>query len=206
MMRTAYDEGYLRVNLNSTYQDNTETQDTPYYSHPTISNFEQVVNSIFTEDEKVSLFNGNGASLNVDIAENTDTVAANAKKEIDNKFGYKALSYFDFTIIKTVDASSSVVERTDKPLEVSIRVPENCKKSGRKLCVLRDHNGEVEVLENISNDPDIITFRTDRFSEYAIAYQAIDFNLIMGLLLGLTLTALIIAIFCVINLLRSRRA
>ena len=206
LMRTAYDEGLLRVTLNSSYESNDESAaGTPYYNNPSIANFEQVVISIFSDDEKISVLNGDGASLNVDIVENSNTVPSNLKKDIDSKFGYKALSYFDFTIIKTVDASSTIVEETPNELVVTIPIPAEFQKTGRKFCILRDHNGQVDVLENTSTDPNFITFRTDRFSEYAIGYQSVDFNLVMALLLGVTLTAIIISVFCVINLMRLRR-
>ena len=37
--------------------------------------------------------------------------------------------------------------------------------------MLRLHDGVVTVLKDLDNDPNTVTFETDSFSDYALAYQ-----------------------------------
>lgn len=40
----------------------------------------------------------------------------------------------------------------------------------RVYYVVRDHNGEIEVLNTTVNDDNTISFESDKFSTYALAY------------------------------------
>ena len=88
---------------------------------------------------------------------------------------------------------------------VSIPIPEQYRKEGRKFCVIRYHNGTVDVLDDIGPDPDRIIFRTDKFSEYAIAYEAVNINRLILRFLIITGISLILAVICFAALIRYRR-
>jgi hypothetical protein len=88
---------------------------------------------------------------------------------------------------------------------VVLPIPEQYRKEGRKFYVLRNHNGVVDVLDDIGNDPASITFKTDRFSEYAIAYEAININRLILRVVLVAVVSLILAIICFANLLRYKR-
>lgn len=44
------------------------------------------------------------------------------------------------------------------------------KAEGRTYKVIRNHNGEVTILDTVVNEDGTISFKTDRFSTYALAY------------------------------------
>ena len=44
------------------------------------------------------------------------------------------------------------------------------KAEGRTYKVIRNHTGEVTVLDTVLNEDGTISFQTDRFSTYALAY------------------------------------
>ena len=50
-------------------------------------------------------------------------------------------------------------------------IPASYQKDGRQFYVLRNHDGEVTVLENIGDEEGYVTFATDRFSDYALCYK-----------------------------------
>lgn len=62
----------------------------------------------------------------------------------------------------------------DKPIEVVIGIPEELKEDGREFYIIRAHEGEYTLLQDLDNDPNSITISTDRFSSYAIAYEEAD--------------------------------
>ncbi len=71
--------------------------------------------------------------------------------------------------------------------------------------MIRNHNGKVDILEDIGSDPTTVTFRTDRFSEYAIAYEAININKLIMRFLIIMIVSLILAVICFVNLVKYRR-
>ena len=78
-------------------------------------------------------------------------------------------------------------------------------KSGREYCILREHNGVVDVLDDQDDDPNTITFRTNRFSEYAVAYKAMNVNIMIAVFFAIAIIALVIAAICYYNLITYRR-
>ena len=144
-------------------------------------------------------------SFNIDITENTETIDSGTKELMQKKIGYKPVSYFDFLIMKTSNGTTTVINQTQTDLEVVVPIPEQYRKEGRKFFVLRNHNGVVDILEDVGNDPDTITFRTDRFSEYAIAYEAINVNKLVLRVVIVAFVSFILAIICFVNLVKYKR-
>jgi len=208
MLREAFEDGTLQITINNSYAANSqETSEELYYSQPTLLNFERVVAETLSDDEKFAVLTGTPISFNVDISENSEYVDASVKTAMQKKVGYKALTYFDFLIMKTSDGNSTVINNTAAELEVMIPIPEEYQKAGRKFCVLRYHNGSVDVLDDIDkNDPTSITFKTDKFSEYAIAYEAININKLIIRFAIITFVALVLAVICFAALVSYRRS
>ena len=207
MLREAIEDGTLKITVNNSYAPNTqETADA--YNNTTqwsLTNFDDVIVNTLSEDEKVAVLTGTPISFNVDIAENSDEVNSRTKELMQSKVGYKPVSYFDFTIMKTSGGTTSVIESTNSDLEVVVPIPEQFRKEGRKFYVIREHNGVVDVLQDIGNDPNTVTFRTDRFSEYAIAYEAVNINRLILRFAIITVIALVLAVVCYVNLIKYRR-
>ena len=74
------------------------------------------------------------------------------------------------------------------------------KQDSGNLCVVREHNGTVDVLEDLDDDPDTVTFRTDRFSAYAFAYEggkaAVNWVLI-GIIAAVLVAVLVVALILI---------
>ena len=206
MLKEAFEDGTLRITVNNGYAEDTqETAVELYYQKPTLINFEDVIVETLSADEKYAVLTGTPISFNVNINENTETVDEGVKELMQKKVGYKPVSYFDFTIMKTSDGVTKVIEKTDAELEVVVPIPEKYRKDGRKFFVIRNHNGKADVLQDIGNDPTTITFRTDKFSEYAIAYEAVNINkLVLRVVIG-GAVSFVLAIICYINLVIYRR-
>ena len=153
----------------------------------------------------MAVLTGTPVSFNIDITENTNTIDDGTKKLMQKKVGYKPVSYFDFIIMKTSGGTTTVIDNTAAELEVVVPIPEKFRKEGRKFFVIRNHNGEIDVLDDIGNDPNTVTFRTDRFSEYAIAYEAVNVNKLILRIVIVSFVSLILAIICFANLVKYKR-
>ncbi len=206
MLREAFEDGTLMITVNNSYAaDTQETAVELYYQKPTLVNFEDVVAETLSPEEKFNVLTGTPISFNIDIQENTSTVDKDTKELMQKKVGYKPVTYFDFVIMKTSGGTTTVIDKTSTELEVVVPIPEEYQKKGRKFYVIRNHNGKVDILEDIGSDPETVTFRTDRFSEYAIAYEAINVNKLIMRFMIIMLVALILAVICFVNLVKYRR-
>ncbi len=206
ILREAFNEGYLQITVNNSYA--TDTQETAvalYYKDPTLLNFEDIIAETLSEEEQLSVIKGSPIAFNVDITDNTNTLDDNTKSQMQKAIGYKPICYFDFQIMKTADGTSSIISTTNSELEVKIPIPETYQKEGRKYYIIREHEGNVEILEDIGNDPASITFKTDKFSEYAIAYETVNINHLILQLALIALISLFIALICFIALIHYKR-
>ncbi len=206
MLKEAFEDGTLQITVNNTYaEDDQETSVTTYYSQPTLVNFQDVISASLTAEEKYQVLTGTPIYYNIDITENTDTIDKETKSIMQKKIGYRPISYFDFLVMKTSNGTSSVISNTPAELEVVIRIPEKYRKQGRKFFIIRNHNGVVDVLKDVGEDSDTITFRTNKFSEYALAYEAVNVNRIVLRFLIVAVASLILALVCFLNLVKYRR-
>jgi hypothetical protein len=87
----------------------------------------------------------------------------------DKASGLKYGAYLDISLI--VNESTDVTE-TDSPLSLSIEVPDNLYKTNYKYSIIRYHNGVAEILDT-QQDGKTLTFETDQFSLYVLAYEEI---------------------------------
>ncbi|WP_026518691.1 InlB B-repeat-containing protein [Butyrivibrio sp. MC2021] len=206
MLKEAFEDGTLQITVNNSYAaDTQETAVETYYSKPTAINFQDVIVASLSDEEKYQVLTGTPISFNVDITENTDSIDEETKAIMQKKVGYKAVSYFDFLVMKTSNGTTSVINNTGAELEVVIPIPEQYRKEGRKFSVIRNHNGVVDVLQDIGDDPTTIRFRTNKFSEYAIAYEAVNVNKLILRFLIIAVIALILAVICFASLVYYRR-
>lgn len=207
MLREAFEDGTLQITVNNSYaQDKQETAVALYYQQPTLINFEDVIAETLTADEKYAVLTGTPVAFNIDISENTAFVDSQVKEQMQKKVGYKPVTYFDFLIMKSIGGETTVINKTASELEVVVPIPEQYRKAGRKFFIIRNHNGVVDVLEDIGDDDATITFRTDRFSEYAIAYEAINVNKLILRFGIIAFVSLVLAIICFANLVKYKRS
>lgn len=84
----------------------------------------------------------------------------------------KIAQYLDLTVLlKTTSGQElGTINKLSKDMTFTIAVPEDLVKEGRVFVVLRMHEGETTVLETTMNSDGTLSFKTDRFSTYALAY------------------------------------
>ena len=82
------------------------------------------------------------------------------------------VQYLDLSLLlKTTEGQElGRINKLSKDITFTIAIPEKLVKDGREFVVLRTHDEETTVLETQQNDNYTISFQTDRFSTYALAY------------------------------------
>ena len=79
--------------------------------------------------------------------------------------------YLDLSVlIKADDTVLGNITNLSTPMKFTVVVPENLLAEGREFYILRVHNGAVNKIVPERNK-NILTFRTDRFSTYAVVYE-----------------------------------
>ena len=79
--------------------------------------------------------------------------------------------YLDINIlVKAADQVIGKVNELDKEVIFTVAIPEDLMKEGRTFYVIRVHDGKAEKLETVENEDGTLTFKTDKFSTYALAY------------------------------------
>lgn len=139
-----------------------------------------IENGGLTADELAQIANGAKLDVVLIVKDGSSTITAESKKQIaDAVPDYTIGSYLDISMFKylTVDGDTTTTQlhETAKKVSISIQIPDDLVSKDnnveRTYYVIRNHDGKVEVLDSTYDAATkTITFETDRFSDYALAY------------------------------------
>ncbi len=80
--------------------------------------------------------------------------------------------YLDINIlVKADDQVIGEINQLNKEITFTVAIPEDLMKEGRTFYIIRVHDGKAETLETVENEDGTLTFKTDKFSTYALAYE-----------------------------------
>lgn len=208
LLKLAFDEDYIMVNIHNEYA----TSDSPTTgSHFTscgdnFPNMEEVVYGLLDEDDKMCAFEGNQVSFNFTMYSTNDypTAADKQIQKVCDKQDFSVGELFEILMVKTVHGNTQVVREFSTPLKVTLKIPDSLKVNGRAFCIVRSHAEEdgslsISFLQDLDDDPDTITFETDRLSSYAIAYQGgkegVQASTIIKIVIGILLALIVVTLF-----------
>ncbi|MCR5672894.1 MAG: InlB B-repeat-containing protein [Lachnospiraceae bacterium] len=166
---------------------------------PSLPNLDVVVEKMFSNDEVTAMAKGKGGDVSISLTKIEPDEST--KKMMKSAVGQKPLQYFDLTVLKTMDGTTQNVAELPTSLEVVVEIPEDIYKAGKTYSVLRLHHGSLTVLPDLDDNPKTITFRTDRFSSYAIAQETVKSGTLVGWLIAGAAIAFGIAVSCLLILL-----
>ncbi|MBP3815891.1 MAG: hypothetical protein J6H21_03400 [Firmicutes bacterium] len=126
-----------------------------------------------TKEEEQSM-NVEGLSIDVfvEVQDITNTVPSADKALIEKAIGKndKVGAYLDIKLYKQVEDKEKVaVGETPKEISLTMDIPEALIKEGRTFSVYRVHDGKATKLTSTRNE-NSLTFKTDKFSTYALVY------------------------------------
>lgn len=142
---------------------------------------EELEEALLTEEERKELEkeleDGKDIKLLLTVEDaDEDVEAEDQQRIIEGASYYTVGQYLDIKLVKVVTDKNNQKERmnitnTNAPIRIAITIPEVLK-GGGYYAMVRLHEGEADFLEDMENpdDPDTITFETDRFSTYAMVY------------------------------------
>lgn len=170
LMIGALETGDLKLAVHNDFSD--EKQEISYY------NFEAAVDYFLSGEEKMELLLGNApAAINLYVEDVGDREAAQVQEEFAEKKlpGMDIGQYFEVSLTASKKGDTKTISELPTALKVVIDVPAYLKAEKRRFYVLRLHtkedgSREFAQLSDEDDNPDTITFSTDKFSSYAIAY------------------------------------
>ena len=138
---------------------------------------EELTDKILTEDEKIQAA-GKDIKINISINNISDNASDEDIKLIKNRLtvSQKVGMILDIKLNMTIGADSKQVYETAQEITLSAEIPEELLNNNsdiiRKYSVIRIHDSKAEILKSEYNaQTKKITFKTDRFSTYAIIYE-----------------------------------
>lgn len=130
------------------------------------------------ENIREAIDNGQVISTEVQVTSVEETeVNAQDKKVLEDHIdeNVNIAQYLDINIL--VKADNQVIgeiNQLNKEITFTVAIPEDLMKEGRTFYVIRVHDGKAEKLDTVENEDGTLTFKTDKFSTYALAYEDVQ--------------------------------
>ena len=138
---------------------------------------DDLISKLLTDAEKTRLENGEEVKVWIEATDISASVSQTDKELIDSKKGNTTIGmYFDIDLLKQIGSDSPVnITDTDGAVTITLKVPSSLMNSNssvtRTYQMIRVHNGVATVIPctyNAANQT--ISYETDQFSTYALAY------------------------------------
>ena len=131
---------------------------------------DQIKEAVLTEADKEKL--AKGSTIEISLHSKMMQVAEADKTVITAMLDGKEIGfYLDLSLIKNIDGVEEKVSQLSSPIRITIDIPVAYRATNRAFTIVRVHNGVATELVDLDNDPNTITFETDQFSTYALAYK-----------------------------------
>ena len=142
-----------------------------------------VANAVLTEEEIRRVAQGETIEIRIDVERIDDKVSEQEKSVIEQEIGDAKKEVPGLTVGMYVDISMflrqgkgewNAVHRIDEPVEIVIDMPEALRELSADFYIVRAHEGECTLLNDLDDATQTITIETACFSTYAIAYRLTD--------------------------------
>lgn len=145
-----------------------------------VGTVEQILTACFSEEEIEQIKNGMTAEVQASIVRiNKEDVSESDRNLMQSSYKNYAKSieglefgdYIDIQIAtKLGDNDWKQLHELNGEVELALDIPESLLAEGRTYYIMRNHNDECTLLEDLDEELQTITIATDKFSTYAIMY------------------------------------
>jgi uncharacterized repeat protein (TIGR02543 family) len=139
-----------------------------------LSSAANVIEACLTDSERMDIENGSRAVITLTVKSKKNADVNDETKLIQNVLKEKNISFSEFldiSITKTIGDKGAVkLSNLNENLKISFDIPEKMQKKNAKYYIVRSHEGECVILQDIDDDPTTVTIQTDRFSTYVMGY------------------------------------
>lgn len=178
VMMKAVREGLLQVSVYDEFDMGSNTGASGDFIHnASFPNLSEVVDSMLSMQDAGDILSGNPVKINVNLFNNSGYISEVEKSAIDTYVdkGMTVGNYFEIILLKSKDGNCETIEETNVGLKVCMTVPEDLRADGRNFTIVRSHmmpdgSFQMAMLKDEDDNPNTITFTTDKFSAYGIAY------------------------------------
>lgn len=111
------------------------------------------------------------ASIDDSVSEADKELIAQTIKRLpdSDRLNYKVLKYLDIKLSAVIENKELTVPETDGDITLSVALE---KPVNENYKIVRIHDGKAEIINaRLDNDGTSLTFRTDKFSTYAVIYS-----------------------------------
>lgn len=115
--------------------------------------------------------------VKVQTKEDKEISKEKVEKEIEkisaeNKTEAIVCQYLDLSVALLADGTQlGNINELNKEVEFKVVLPKDLVKDGRKFYVVRVHDGIAKILATTLNDDGTLSFKTNKFSAYAVVYE-----------------------------------
>lgn len=179
LLEGAFENGDLQVTVHNDFADTKQaTSRDGFGENSGVTNLKVVWDKFLTKEEKMDMLKGNVPIVinfsvdDTDGEESQETVKAFEENKLP---GMTIGRYFEVRLTQVGQGDTQVIQELPEAVKVVINVPKHLQLENREFYILRLHTNEdgsqdfAQLLDEDEN-PDTITFSTDKFSPYAIAY------------------------------------
>lgn len=143
-----------------------------------VPDIEKVPELLLSGEEKLEMLQGNmPVTIELAIKDTEGKESQLTKEAFEEKKlpGIMIGRYFEISLKETKKKDTQTISELSEKLKVTVCIPEHLKAENRKFYILRLHtekdgSQDFAQLSDEDDNPDTITFSTDKFSSYAIAY------------------------------------
>lgn len=204
-----YGQGEISIVIET--MDKEGTFDKGMYESVILSEVKAVVNACLTEEEQAKVENGAAAEIRLVIQVAPQKIASEDVVKVEEFVArmasenatYDVAGHVDISIEKNVDGQDwKKVSKLGEEIDIRFEIPADMQVENATYCVLRVHNGEPTLLEDLDDEESTITIRTQLFSTYSILYEKEETG---SNILLIVLSILLVAGFMVVWFVRNRR-
>ena len=142
-----------------------------------------VANAALTPEQIQLISDGKTIEIRIEVTDISENVPPQDKEVIEDAAeanrdelpGLVAGMYMDISLFIRVGLGEwNAVTSTEEPFDVIIGIPEALREDGREFYIIRSHEGEYTLLNDMDSAPETVTISTNLFSAYAIAFKQVD--------------------------------
>ena len=135
-----------------------------------------IANKLLTAEEFEQMASGQDVKVYLQVNDISSTVSSTDKGLINGVKGNSNVSmYLNIDLLKEVGSTSTKVTETNGKVKITLQIPSELINTNssvtRTFSIIRIHNGVATVLDCTTIDSQTISFETDQFSTYALAYK-----------------------------------
>ena len=148
-----------------------------------------VANAALTPEQIQLISDGKTIEIRIEVTDISENVPPQDKEVIedaveanrDELTGLVPGMYMDISLfIRLGMGEWNAVTSTEEPFDIIIGLPEKLQEEGREFYIIRSHEGEYTLLNDMDSAPETVTISTDLFSAYAIAFRQTDTDVTQG--------------------------